>query len=357
MTRVFDGLILSGLGDPLESGSFFFDKGASPQFHYKILSGGEKAAFDLILDMIVKRVAYDDTIYCIDEPETHINTRLQARLLDELVGLLPDGCQLWISTHSIGMMKQARDLKEADPDQVAFLDFSGRDFDAPVVMVPTTVDRAFWGRTLDVALADLADLVAPRQVVLCEGRPGSQGRKGEFDARCYRAIFAADYPDVDFISVGNEDDVRTDKIGLGKAIQTIVRGTTVLRLVDRDDRSAQEVADLQQDGVRVLSRRHLEAYLLDDEILSRFCEQIGQPDATTDVLAIKAQALADSIGRGNPSDDLKSAAGQIYTRVKALLNLTGVGNAADTFLRDTLAPLLTPDTAVYTALRRDVFDQ
>ena len=99
MSRVFDDLVLSGLGNPLQNGSFFFDKGMSSKFHYKNLSGGEKAVFDLILDLVVKSQIFDDTIYCIDEPEAHISTRLQSRVLAELVRLIPERCQLWIATH------------------------------------------------------------------------------------------------------------------------------------------------------------------------------------------------------------------------------------------------------------------
>jgi hypothetical protein len=53
--RLFPDLKLNDLGDPLEDGTFYFDKGNSKTFAYRNLSGGEKAAFDLILDLIVKR--------------------------------------------------------------------------------------------------------------------------------------------------------------------------------------------------------------------------------------------------------------------------------------------------------------
>src|SRR5438093_3669945 len=105
MSRVFVDLILKGIEKPLQSGSFFFKKGISENFHYKNLSGGEKATFDLLLDFIVKRISYDNTVFCIDEPEAHINTRLQAKLLDELSILLPLNCQLWMAIHSIGIMR------------------------------------------------------------------------------------------------------------------------------------------------------------------------------------------------------------------------------------------------------------
>ena len=40
MARVFDGLNLTGLGHPMENGTFYFEKGSSKDFLYKNLSGG-----------------------------------------------------------------------------------------------------------------------------------------------------------------------------------------------------------------------------------------------------------------------------------------------------------------------------
>ncbi|MBS7705202.1 AAA family ATPase [Chelatococcus asaccharovorans] len=63
LKRLFPDLTLVGIGNPLEQGSFQFDKGAIKSFDYKNLSGGEKASFDLILDFVVKRRSYADTIF------------------------------------------------------------------------------------------------------------------------------------------------------------------------------------------------------------------------------------------------------------------------------------------------------
>ena len=51
-------------------------------------SGGEKAAFDLVLDLVIAKKVYDDTIFCIDEPEGHMNARIQAELLSVLYEVL-----------------------------------------------------------------------------------------------------------------------------------------------------------------------------------------------------------------------------------------------------------------------------
>jgi hypothetical protein len=357
MTKVFEGLVLSGPGNPLENGTFFFEKGRSKGFQYMNLSGGEKAAFDLLLDLVVKRSAFDDTVFCIDEPELHMHTRLQASLLDEFFRLIPGKCQLWIATHSIGMMRKAMDLAKAHPNEVAFLDFHGGLFDDSAIVEPTIPNRAFWGKMLEVALDDLAALVAPAKVVLCEGKPLGPSRpdRAEFDAACYRKIFASEFPDVDFLSVGNSSDVQTDRLAIGTAIQALVTETEVIRVIDHDDMSEREVADQKKVGVRVLSKRHLEAYLMDDEILESLCEAHRQPGKFSDLKEAKKKAVEASVQRGNPVDDIKSAAGDIYTAAKRLLKLTSCGNTAEAFCRDTLAPLIQPATKMYNLLRQEIF--
>jgi hypothetical protein len=358
MRRVFADLQLTGTGDPLSQGTFYFEKGSSHDFQYKNLSGGEKAVFDLILDLVMKRTEFNDTVFCIDEPEAHMHTRLQATLLQELFALIAPPSQLWINTHSIGMMSKARALQEAHPGEVVFLDFSGHDFDHTVVMRPAVVNRGFWKRTLAVALHDLANLIAPAQVVLCEGPPVSaagRAHKAEFDTACYRTIFASEYTDTDFVAVGNNLDVQSDRLAVGRAIQTLVSGTKVIKVIDRDERTPAEVSALVQEGVKVLSRRHLEAFLLDDEILTKLCNSRGRPQQVQAVLAAKQQELAASVGRGNSPDDIKSATGTLYPAIRGLLALTEAGSNAHAFMRDVLAPLVTSETRSYQDLKRDIF--
>jgi len=115
MERLFPGLVLNSLGNPLSAGTFKFDKGDSKAFLYKNLSGGEKAAFDLLLDILIKRREFDDTVFFIDEPEAHMSPGLQSALLDELFRAVPETSQLWLATHSVGMMRRARDIGQDRP--------------------------------------------------------------------------------------------------------------------------------------------------------------------------------------------------------------------------------------------------
>ena len=143
----------------------------------------------------------------------------------------------------------------------------------------------------------------------------------------------------------------------GKGIRALVSGCTLVRLIDRDDHSSAAVEQFETEGIRVLSRRQIESYLYDDEILIALCAKAGRPQDAVAVLADKQQAIGESIQRHNPADDVKSAAGVIYTKTKQRLSLTSCGNDARSFARDTLAPLMTTNTSVYKDLRAAIFGQ
>ena len=278
--RLFPDVELNSLGNPLEDGTFRFTKGTSKGFSFKNLSGGEKSAFDLILDLIVARRSYDDTLFCIDEPESHMNARLQFELLSVLYDLIPDSCQMMLATHSIGMMRRARDIEAASPGSVVFLDFDGRDFDLVQVIEPVMPDRAFWQRAYEVALADLAALVAPVRVVICEGEPknNNAGKSYSHDARCYERIFETAFPETQFVPGGNASEVGGDRRGIAYVLGVLTQGSEVIRLIDRDSLSCEEIAELRKDGVRVLSRRNLESYLFHDEILRALALSVGKTE-------------------------------------------------------------------------------
>lgn len=355
LANVFEDLNLSSIGDPLSNGSFYFNKGVVKDFHYKNLSAGEKSVFDLLLDMIIKSSYYSDTVFCIDEPEAHMHTRLQSKVLRELYNLTNDNSQLWVSTHSIGMLKEAEEIENANPNTVVFLDFDNRDFDLTEVMQPATIDRAIWDRFFDLAFADFSQLIAPNRIVFCEGT--SQGRKyKDFDAQIYGKIFESKYHDTKFVSIGSSTELENIENQSVKIVANILKSSVIIKFVDRDDKSPQEVQENTDKGIKTSGRRHIESYLFDDELITKLCNLEGKPELIQGCLDAKAQAIQDSIGRGNPADDIKSASGHIFTEIKRLLGLTQCGNNKCAFVRDTMSPLVTEDTAVYQELENEIFN-
>ena len=353
--RVFIDLRFSSLGEPLQNGNFYFTKGSTKNFSYQNLSAGEKAAFDLILDMVVQSKYYPDAIYCIDEPETHMHTKLQGKVLRELYLLIPGQSQLWVSTHSIGMLQEAEDIEKEHPGTVVFLDFGNRDFDTDQVIRPSKIGKAVVDKFYELAFGDFAKLMLPKTIVFCEGDPNG-GKRKDFDKSIYSIIFADTHPDAFFISGGSCNDIEIIEKTHGEIISTLLENTQIIKIVDRDDRSEQEIADLMAKGIRTLSKRNLESYLLDDSVIEKLCESVGKPDEYDDCIKEKAAALASSVSRGNAPDDYKSARGDIYVALKRQLALTKCGNNPDTFIRDTLAPLITSDMDIYKELESEVFD-
>lgn len=356
LNNVFDDLNLSSIGDPLANGSFYFEKGSSKDFHYKNLSAGEKSVFDLLLDVIIKSKYFPNAIYCIDEPEAHMHTRLQSKLLAELYRLIPEDSQLWISTHSIGMLKMAEELENQNPNTVTFLDFDNRDFDTEETILPTKISKSIWNKFFELALSDFSKLISPKQIVFCEGT--QQGRKcANFDAQIYSKIFEEAYHDTTFISIGSCNEIEDLENQSVKVVSNLLKSSKIIKFVDRDDKSSEEIAALEIKGIKTLARRHIENYLLDDEIIKKLCIERGKEDKIDECLSAKEEAINDSVkNRNNPVDDIKSASGKIYTELKRILSLTQCGNTTVTFLRDTMAPLITEETEIYKNLEKQIFE-
>ena len=308
---------------------------------------------DLLLDLTVVKVEFDDTVFCIDEPDAHIHTKLQAQLLEELYNFIPDNSQLWIATHSIGMVRKAQELYQEDSEFVVFLDFgkdaSGQDhnFDGQVTLTPTKPNPNFWARTYEVALGDLAELVVTGRTVFCEGK--------EFDAKCYKNIFNDTYPEVCFVSLGARSNVEKSVTAANLAIDKITRSAKVIGIVDRDKATCDEIKRNAKKGIRTLSRTTLESYLLDDEVLTKLCEDHSASDKINDLLTAKQDALKKN--KLKSSDNLKPIVQQIHGTAQKALKSVNLGNSKESFMMDMLAPRIQPGMKVYEELHEDIFGE
>jgi hypothetical protein len=356
MIAVFGDLQLQNIADPLGSGAFSFDKGLSKSFHFKNLSGGEKAAFDLLLDLHVKKKSYNDAVYCIDEIETHLHTKVQGTLLRELVKVLPEEAQLWVTTHSLGVLRAAQTLSIENPGSVCVIDFDVIDPDEPREIVPSNLDRVSWEKMLSIALDDLSQRVAPEVVVVCEGSTTGNRRK-DFDAEIYNRILGSKNSSVVFVSGGSANQVATTGVSVRDTLANLLPRTRIVSLCDRDDKSAEEVSQVEKSGGLVFTMRNLESFLFADDVIKALVVRERKEELLDQAYQVKATAITNSQDRNNPPDDLKSAAGEIYTNLKRLLGLTRCGNNTETFMRDTLAPLIVPSMPTYIAMKEAIVDR
>lgn len=342
MRRLFANptLELDDFGGVRDSGVFRFTKGSAGHFHYKNLSGGEKAAFDLLLDIFVKRSDYSDAVYCIDEPESHIASALHGHLLQAILELIPTKSQLWIATHSTGFVRKAMEISGREHN-VAFLDFTGHDFDQHVEMVPVSPNQHFFRNLYGVLQDDLAGLIAPSSIVLCEGKKSEVGT----DSRIYNTIFGESYPDVLFISRGGSDEV--EKSDLVSVLAAIVPTVSVWRLIDRDDMTDTVRREKISEGIRVLSRREMENYLWDPCVLE---EALRQQDVDDGVIA---SIRSESSSIDFRTDDIHRWITQVFERIRRIV--VRAGKNPHEFASVYLAPALRCTPSVYQELLEDVF--
>ena len=335
LQSIFPDLQLHSLEDPEGKGTFYFEKGVAKKYNFVNLSGGEKAAFDLLLDFIIRREYYPNAAMCIDEPEAHMGLSAQSKLLKILYELIPEKSQLWLGTHSIGILRASKKILEENPGEVVFLDFSGHDFDQKVEMKAITrPDRELWQKLHQSVLEDLSGLLAPETIIVCESDPNTAA----FDANCYNKIFAKNQPDALFVSAGGKGEL--DKII--PILQDVIRKADIFKVRDRDNLLPEKRKKLIEQGTRVLTRRCIEDYLVDHEVLEKFANDNG-------LEACQLQELKNING-----DDAKARSGKIYQKISKGYGLI-VGDDRQEFLSGVLAPLFSEEMAVYQELEKDIF--
>ncbi len=292
-------------------GTLYFKKSDHPKdFEFNVLSSGEKEVVDILLDLYLRQEEYNNTIFLIDEPELHINTSIQKKLLLEINKLVGQDCQIWLATHSIGFL---RGLQEDLKDDCQIIQFQKGINLASTQQTLTPIKKSLlkWKEIFETALDDLTGLVSPRRIVYCEGkdRPGVSGIEKGFDAKVFNNIYGEKYHDTLFISSGGNTELdQRSEIAL-VILTKVFSDIEILVLKDRDVSSGKEnnENDRQQylqnnaQHFRIMKRWEIENYLYDKEVLSVYCSKNGLIFNETEydkfVTNITDQNLKDETGR------------------------------------------------------------
>lgn len=350
LNKILD-IEVSELGNILQNkGQLYFSKGNVKDFPYSNLSSGEKEVVDIILDLIVKTKTYNDTVFCIDEPELHLNTSVQRKLLIEIEKLIPDNCQLWVATHSIGFL---RALQEELKGKAQILDFSEKDyFQGTHTITPIKATRKNWQRIFSTALEDLTGLISPRRIIYCEGRdkPGKNGEEDGFDAKVFNNIFSEWYNDTVFVSSGGNTEL-DQRSEIGFAILTkVFTDIEILVLKDRDvssgrmnDENDRRIyLENHPKNHRILKRWEIENYLFDKEVLKKYCALNDKEFHEQEY----NEFVKDII-----NDNVKDETNRIKNFCSIVTNIN-----AESFKLN-LSSLIEPDMQVYKELEQEIFNR
>ncbi|HUZ58363.1 MAG TPA: AAA family ATPase [Hanamia sp.] len=226
-----------------------FSKGKS-EIHYNYLSAGEKEVFNLLINLLSRGSIYRDTIYFLDEIDLHLNTKLQFNLLKEITeNWIPENCQLWTATHSLGFIEYAKQT-----DNASIIDFDDLDFDLPRILSPEPKDNP---DIYEIAVGKefLPALFHQMNICFVENN----------DKHYYASI---GIPKTIFVSDNNRNNVYHK-----------VRATKYHGLVDRDFLSDDDIVQIkhQYPNLYILNFYSVENYLYHPDNLVEYYATKNQP--------------------------------------------------------------------------------
>lgn len=336
------------------NGTLNFKKSDSDiTFSFDSLSAGEKEVVDILLDLFLRREKYKNSIFLLDEPELHINTAVQRKLIIEIDKLIDDGGQIWIATHSIGFLRAFQE-ELLGKCQVIHFEDNKRFASEAIILTPVANNRTTWKSIFSTALDDLTGLIAPNRIIYCEGRdePRRDGSERGLDAQVLNNIFNGEYPDTVFVSSGGNTELgQRSSIALailGKVFPNMEiwvfkdRDMASGKLVSESDRK--EYLDNQDERFRVMKRWEIENYLFDKEVLIKYCmenqktfDEIKYDDHFT------TKDLIDL--------DVKSK----FSLIKSICSIPTHINPEN--FKINLSKLVTSDMSVYQELKSCIFDR
>lgn len=342
-------LEISDVGDILGGkGSLYFRKSDQQnEFKFDVLSSGEKEVVDLLIDLYVRKDDYNDTIYLIDEPELHLNTNIQRKLLLAINKLVPENCQIWIATHSIGFLTG---LQNDLNDECQIINFKGNYAQEQTTVTQMIKNRQNWQELFQTALEDLTGLLAPKKIIYCEGKrePDPSGNEQGLDAEIYNSIFSEEFQDTLFVSSGGSTEPEKYSAIALTVLNKAFKEVNLYCLKDMDiNADGSPTTEVQRQDFlnkdpknRMLKRREIENYLFDIEILSKYFPTIQVDKYKKIVTDIKTE------------DVKEPKTGEIMR----LLSITGTTRGLNkNQLKQQLAKHITPDTTIYEELKGCIF--
>ncbi len=230
---------------PLEgkTAEILFQKGTS-QIPYDYLSSGEKEIFNILLNLLTRKEYFQDTIYFLDEIDLHLNTQLQKNLLKEITeNWIPENCQLWTASHSLGFIEYANEAEHA-----AIIDFDNLNFDVPQVIVPSP-KKNFDVFEIAVSKEFLSKVFEGKKIIFSENT----------DTSIYNSL---NITDIIFFNAQNKADV----------FYKTKNNPSYNGLIDRDYLTDDERVDLlnQYKNLYILNYYSIENYLFHPDNLEEY---------------------------------------------------------------------------------------
>ncbi|MER8723078.1 AAA family ATPase [Mesorhizobium sp. M1027] len=273
--------------------------GSDTEYNAKDMSDGERSVFYMIGQVLA---ADPDILLIFDEPELHVHRSIMAKLWDELEAARPD-CAFIFITHDL----------EFAASRIAGK-FLIRDYDpkAGWTIEPVPEDTGF-----DEEIATL--ILGSRRAILFV-----EGSKTSLDT----AVFRCCYPEWTVIPRGSCEEVIHSVVTM-RANAHLTR-VTCSGIVDADDYSAEEVANLGKLGVAVLPVSEIENLFLLPDVGRAIAQHEGYRGADlNDRLDTFRQAVIADVTPASAASAVARYCRRRIDRTLKKIDLSGASTVAD----------------------------
>ncbi len=256
---------------PATPAKLIFKKGES-KINYDLLSHGEKQVIILLINFIVREKYYENSIIFIDEMDSHLNTALQARLLEEIVSRwIPANAQLWTASHALGFIDYAKNSETA-----SIIDFDLLNFDTKKELQPLPKD------TLEVY-----EIAIPKSTITSI-------------LKAYKLIVVENKNDEYFNAALGEDGYLFLPANNNREVfLTVKSDSQKIGLRDRDYLRDDEIEKMKSKlpNLKVLSLYTFENYTYHpDNIAELNFEEFNRDEYITEILKQKNEKLIEIVG-------------------------------------------------------------
>ncbi len=226
-----------------------FRKGVS-EIHYDFLSAGEKEVVNILFNLLSRGPLYNESVYYFDEIDLHLNTKYQFALLKEITeNWIPDNCQFWTASHSLGFIEYARQA-----DHAVIIDFDDLDFDQPQVLTPATKDSP-----------NIFEIAVNKELLptLFQGK---------------RIVFVENTDAILYNSLGLSSDVFVSANDRNNVFYKVISSPDFHGVVDRDFLTDEEIPMIRKEypQLHILGYYSIENYLYHPDNLADFFNSEGK---------------------------------------------------------------------------------
>lgn len=247
---------------------------------FSSLSSGEQEVVKIVFDILRKEISH--SVIIVDEPELHLHPTLAFKLVETLKTIGDHTNQFIFLTHSADLISTYYST-----GNVYFIDSQ-----------QSGANQAHKLSDLNHSHKGIVDLIGENLGLFAVGKKlvFVEGEESSIDRLTYHSLALKYLPEAKVVPVGSVENIVTMN-ALEQQIRNSIFGINFYMVRDRDGLTSSQITALEQGGrIKCISKRHIENYFLDSEILFKVAEKLyistTKPEVTKDYIETQLKLIA-----------------------------------------------------------------